>query len=349
MIPSSLVPRGPGRSVLRLHRAALWTWLSLVAATSAALLWAYGPGHESALADALRQCPDGIALCDRTSGPWIGRYDTVSALGTIGVAHLSFLVAGWAGAALVGRELENGTAHLAWTQSVSPARWLAAELAVPALFVSAGTTVLVLLHRLMRDGGRDLAWASWYEYDVFRADGPVAVAYALCGLALGALAGLVVGRALPALGVALAAQLAVVVLGNEYRPKLWPVVSVTGTGSVDVPSGAAHLHQGVITAGGARRATSVPCDFADGPNGANGVRCGAEDGASGVWATYHPESHFRPLQLVETGAVLAVAALAVAAAFLLLRRRTAAASPPAAAGRAPGSVPADGSATGASV
>jgi hypothetical protein len=39
----------------------------------------------------------------------------------------------------------------------------------------------------------------------------------------------------------------------------------------------------------------------------------------------HPSAHFWPLQLVETGIVLAVAALATTAAFLVLRRRTGAA------------------------
>ncbi|WP_234441807.1 hypothetical protein [Streptomyces sp. WM6386] len=45
-----------------------------------------------------------------------------------------------------------------------------------------------------------------------------------------------------------------------------------------------------------------------------------------VWqmgdGTYHPQSHFWPLHLVETGIVLTVTALATAAAFLLLARRT---------------------------
>ncbi|MEU6015011.1 hypothetical protein ABZ826_13465 [Streptomyces sp. NPDC047515] len=36
---------------------------------------------------------------------------------------------------------------------------------------------------------------------------------------------------------------------------------------------------------------------------------------------YHPASHFWPLQLVETGILLALAALAVALAFRVLRRR----------------------------
>ncbi|WP_157851317.1 MULTISPECIES: hypothetical protein [Streptomyces] len=38
-------------------------------------------------------------------------------------------------------------------------------------------------------------------------------------------------------------------------------------------------------------------------------------------ATFHPESHFWPLQYVETGLLLAVAAAATAAAFVLLVRR----------------------------
>jgi hypothetical protein len=45
-------------------------------------------------------------------------------------------------------------------------------------------------------------------------------------------------------------------------------------------------------------------------------------GLTDFWATYHPESHFWPIQLVESGVVLAVAGLATAAAFALLRRRT---------------------------
>lgn len=38
---------------------------------------------------------------------------------------------------------------------------------------------------------------------------------------------------------------------------------------------------------------------------------------------YHPASHFWPVQLVETGILLALAALALTLAFRVLRRRTA--------------------------
>ncbi|MBC2865717.1 hypothetical protein [Streptomyces mexicanus] len=50
------------------------------------------------------------------------------------------------------------------------------------------------------------------------------------------------------------------------------------------------------------------------------VRSGRD--AHGYYAVYHPQSHFWPLQLTETGIVLAVTVLATAAAFTVLRRRT---------------------------
>lgn len=50
------------------------------------------------------------------------------------------------------------------------------------------------------------------------------------------------------------------------------------------------------------------------------VDCLASLGASERYHDYHPASHFWPLQLVETGILLALAALAVFAAFRVLRR-----------------------------
>ncbi|MGW0651453.1 hypothetical protein ACWD4T_22000 [Streptomyces umbrinus] len=313
--------RGLALSVLRLHRSALWLWLLLVAALAAAMLWAYGPGYDAAVADVREQCRESVEACHFPNGPWLNKYDTTVAFTTLAVAYFPFLVAAWAGAALIARELENGTAHLAWTQSVSPTRWLAAKLAVPALLITAGTAVLVPLHRLMWNRGAELLWADWYDENTFHASGTVTLAYALCGLALGALAGLVVGRTLPALGVAFAALLPVFHLGNEYRVSLWPTVTVTGAEVLSPPDKILQLDQGVITDEGTRIGNNMACTVSDGA--ADLQRCLTRGGLDDIWATYHPKSHFWPLQLAETGVVLAVAALAVTAAFVLLRRRTA--------------------------
>ncbi|MFJ2263894.1 ABC transporter permease [Streptomyces sp. NPDC087844] len=314
---------GLARSLLRLHRSALWFWLLLVVALSAAMLWAYGPGYDTAAANVQEQCRTDVEACHFPGGPWLSRYSTAVALTTLVVSFLPLLLAAWAGAALIGRELENGTAHLAWTQSVSPARWLAAKLAVPALFVTAGAALLVPLHRLMWDGGGELLWTDWFDAYGFRSNGTTALAYALCGLAVGVLAGLVTGRTLPALGVAVAVMFALTHLGDQYRPSMWPTVTVTGAESLSLPDHALQLDHGVITDDGVRIGNNMACTDT---GGAEDLRsCLAHNDLAEIWATFHPRSHFWPLQLVETGIVLVVAALAVTAAFVLLRRRTAAA------------------------
>jgi hypothetical protein len=310
--------RGLSWAVLRVHRPALRFWLALVVVISALMLWAYGPGLD--IATSRTYCLLTTDNCD-TGANWWDRYDQVVALSTLVIAYLPFLVAVWAGATLTGRELESGTAALSWTQSVSPARWLTAKLAVPALLVTAGTAVLVPLHRLMWQRGQDLVWAPWYDADVYHADGPVTVAYALCGLAFGALAGLLLRRSLPALGAAFAALLVVYVLGNQYRPSLWPVVTVTGARALNPPEDALTLQHGVITTAGIRIGNNTAC--VEQSDAAGIKRCMTDSHISDFWVDYHPRSHFWPLQLAESGVVLALAALAVLAAYAVLRRRTA--------------------------
>ena len=133
-------------------------------------------------------------------------------------------MAAWAGGALIGRELENGTAQLAWTQSVSPTRWLAAKLAVPALLLVAGGTVFVLVFRWAWAANRDLMGDDWTFNDVFAARGPALVAYGLCALAVGALAGVVLRRSLPALGVSCGVMYLINHSLEKHREDLWPTV-----------------------------------------------------------------------------------------------------------------------------
>ncbi|MEV0173008.1 ABC transporter permease subunit [Streptomyces sp. NPDC050803] len=314
--------RGLLWAMLRIHRSALWFWLMLLAVFGGALLWVYGPGADAAW-DEYRQMQCGSdnpgLACDYT-GPAMTRYDQV--LGVTGALMywLPTLIAAWAGGALIGRELENGTARLAWTQSVSPARWLAAKLAVPAALIVVGMLTLTLLHRLVWTSGGELhttiGWRVWHDDTIFAANGTLATAYALLGLALGALVGLLLPRALPALGIAAAV---VVVLQNkllELRPHLWP--AETALAGDDYPETV-----GMILDGGALTSTGARVPI---PDCMGLPRCLSDRDITGFYADYHPASHFWPLQLVETGIVVGVAAVVVAASFWLLNRRTGAAS-----------------------
>ncbi|MEV7346547.1 hypothetical protein [Streptomyces sp. NPDC093544] len=321
--PSPLTPRGTVWTALRLHGAALWIWVALVAVTAMGLLWACGLGADAVREEAHRLAASCAmdSFCGDTPDGATSLYEAVAQLAAYAIVYLPYLVAAWAGAALVARELESGTAALAWTQSVTPARWLAAQLAVPAALITAGTTVLVLLHRLMwTDGHRDILYQDWYETDAYRSNGTVAVAAALCAVAVGALVGMLVRRTLPALGLAVVVTVAVQTLGDVYRDSLWPVVTVTGAAALNIPDSAALVREGVILTSGERVGINAACVER---TGADLKNCMSEHGISDFWATYHPSSHFWPLQLTETALLLTLTALAVFLAFRVLKRRTA--------------------------
>ncbi|GAA2269739.1 hypothetical protein GCM10010145_00010 [Streptomyces ruber] len=312
--------RGLVRTTLRLHRSALWFWVLLLVVAAGALLWMYGPGGDAMwhLYQPESCTAPGVDSCHFQPGSAINRYDTVSALATGLLSLAPLLTAAWAGAALIGRELENGTAALAWTQSVSPARWLAAKLAVPAALLVTGTVALTLLHRTVWSANGTL-WQSvgrqWHQENVYIANGTLLTAYALLALAVGALAGLLARRALPALVTALVSLFAALYVLGDLRPHLWPVKTLTGTdGYPPYRDTDMVLGDGALTSTGARVEDPLCVDDA---------ACLARHDIVGFYRDYHPASHFWPLQLVETGIVLAVAAALTVAAFALLRRRTA--------------------------
>ncbi len=291
--PATRTPRGPHGllwAVLRVHRTALvFLGLVLVAAT-AVLIWMYAIGDEARRglsACAMPVGADGLPSCDSVHAITADdTYRTFIALIAAVLSYTVFPVAAWAGGALIGRELENGTARLTWVQSVSPTRWLTAKLAVPAALLTVSVGGLVLLYLSTRQDDPSLA-GDWYFPEVYVSLGPTAVAHALAGLALGALAGLLCRRALPAAGAGFAAALVLYNVLERFREDLWPTVTRVEKTEFELPRSAWQTHW-----------------------------------ESETRVTYHPESHFWPLQYVETGILLAVAAAATLAAFAILRRRT---------------------------
>jgi hypothetical protein len=277
------------RGVLRPHRAALVLWLTTLAATALYLVWMHSLADEARKGISACAVPQqsGLPLCSAVEAITAdATYRDGIALVSSGLTLLMFPAAIWAGA-VIGRELENRTALLAWAQGVTPARWLAVKLAVPAVLLAAGTGGIVVLHLWARGDGDPNLVGDWYFPDVFIATGPAAVAYALAGLALGALAGLLTGRTLAGAGVAFTACLVLYNVVDFFRGDLWP--TLTHVGAFEPPR------------------SYYQVDWS----------------ANETVLRYHPRSHFWPLQYVETGLFLTIAAAATAAAFLLLRRRTA--------------------------
>ncbi|WPP30693.1 ABC transporter permease [Streptomyces sp. CL7] len=311
------VPR-QWRWLARLHRPALICGGTLVLLTAAALVWLGGP-----LTDASAAAWKAYNACGFTprcsyDQSAILVYKDVYNWTTFAVLTVPFLIAAWAGGALVGRETESGTARLAWTQGVSPARWLASRLVLPAVLAVAGTGLLAGLHRWAWAAGKDSidTTKSWYDAATFHANGTVPMALALAGLAAGALAGLLMRRAMAALAAA-AVTVGVLWAGvHAVLPYLWP--SVTRVSSLrEGPMGPGlHVGEGVLTPEGR---AAAPCLNSQ----VHGCRDTLADmGATAFYRDLHPVAHYWPLQLVASGILLAVAGLLTYAAFRVLRRST---------------------------
>ncbi|WP_299539610.1 hypothetical protein [uncultured Streptomyces sp.] len=222
----------------------------------------------------------------------------------------------------VGRELESGTYKLAWSQAVSPARWLAAKLAVPAAAAVTATLVLTAASAWYRpENQADRPYVlAWYGPTLYGSLGTVPFALALFGLAVGTLAGVLLRRTVAAMAATVVTVGAVVAGQVRFRSHLWPTEVYESALNTSNPAGFPTeswiTWSGYVTADGTR--ITDPC-------GGLGEKTDIEtcmdlSDVTGFFYLHHPESHFWPLQLVESGILLAAALVAVAVAFRLLRR-----------------------------
>ncbi|MFF7458008.1 ABC transporter permease subunit [Kitasatospora sp. NPDC008115] len=228
------------------------------------------------------------------------------------IAAVPVLLGAFLGGPLLAQEYERGTLRLVLAQSVGPARWLAARLAVPGAVVLLLSTVLsgltswVWWSDILNSRGAFDPPFQGFTYPVL---GVVPVAWPLFGLALGVLIGQLLRRTVAAVlasGAAMALAHAAMI---ALRPHLWPVVEEVQSrrfnlGGFYQPHNAWLLEQGAELADGTRM-TVADCASAF-------EVCNA---APSFWGRYHPVSHFIPIQLVETGILLALTIVVVAVVF----------------------------------
>lgn len=149
--------------------------------------------------------------------------------GIVVIAVVPALIGIFWGAPLVARELENGTHRLAWNQSVTRTRWLAAKLGVATLATAAAVGTLTLAITWWADPLDGIqsetrgSLPSRLAPVAFAMRGIVPIGYAVFALVLGVTLGVLLRRSLPAMALTLAvyvaAQIAVPFL---VRPHLIP-------------------------------------------------------------------------------------------------------------------------------
>ncbi|MFE5075459.1 ABC transporter permease [Streptomyces halstedii] len=315
--------RGPARVVVRQHRLVLWITGGLAVAMALALvataLWsshvvdAFASGPCTIEGDPGRGCYQPVRdHLDSTR-----RLSRVFDYAALVLTALPVFVGAFVAGPMIARELETGTFKVSWTQSVPPARWLAAKLAVPAALLMTGVAALTAVLAWARSYADTPYPAQWYAPTVFGASGVTPLAHILLALSVGALVGLLVRRTVAATGVAVFSTGAVIVALAAVRPGLWPLRTATwDTETGGIPNDSWVIGSGRITDTGERLSVDI-C----GQPVSEHPACLAGKTVVGSYLDYHPASHFWPLQLVETGILLVLAALALTLAFRLLHRR----------------------------
>ncbi|WLQ65115.1 MULTISPECIES: hypothetical protein [Streptomyces] len=316
--------RGPARLVVRQHRWTLWTagglalagviTLVVTALWSAHLVDAFESGPCSVEGDPGRSCLQPVRDYMDATFSLTGVFN----LAGLALRVLPLIAGAFVAGPMIARELESGTFKVSWTQSVSPARWLAAKLAVPAALLLAGVSVLTAVLTWARSYADTPYPVQWHDAPVFSTSGVLPLAHTFFGMCVGALAGLLIRRTLHALTVSALVTGAALTVLTYRRQELWPSRTLTGT-TVNAKEGMWWVEAGDLTSSGER----LPQDVcAQAVSESARTRCFADNDITGHYLDYHPASHFWPLQLVETGILLALAAVAVAVAFRVLRRRT---------------------------
>jgi hypothetical protein len=232
-------------SMLQFRIQAITAAVALAAFTI--LLAATGPQLASTYAaDGLDSCHGSGCLSPATyftASLARSPYGVLSLLST-GIILLAPAVIGlfW-GAPLIARELETGTAALAWNQSVTRTRWLAVKLALGGLTAMALTEALSLMQtwwavpisQAVADGsGAGVAQSRFSQLN-FATHGITPLGYAAFAFVLGVTAGALIRRTVPAMAVTLAIFAALqVAMPLWVRPNLAPAdhvaIAVSGQG-----------------------------------------------------------------------------------------------------------------------
>ncbi|MFI1257006.1 ABC transporter permease [Streptomyces netropsis] len=313
-------PRGMTWLVWRQHRATLWIALGLLVALVGALVWVKFAGHAYLDDHGLRAGCEGDVTCGEADwqalSTFRARYgDLLYQIGWL-TQYLPWVVGLFVAGPMVARELESGTYKLAWSQSASPLRWLAAKLATVTVAALAGFSLLSAVHTwTWQSFPTDVLTAQHWQY-TFDMIGPAPVAHALLAIALGTLVGLLVKRTIVAMGVTLVLSALVIWALDVFRPYVISPVMTLYPGRPSPPDNAWVVERGGIGPDGGR-IKSLWCDM-----DISDAQCLAKHGLTDWYAELHPRSHLWPMQWAETGILVGVALVLAAAAVWLLRHRS---------------------------
>jgi hypothetical protein len=256
------------------------------------------------------------------------------------------LIGAFAGAPAVARELETGTFRFTWTQGFGRTRWAVATLAPLALTVTIAAGAFGLAFSWCygsliagKDGFVAMSPLTNITFDL---RGAAIAGWTLAAFAIGALAGALIRRVVPAMFATIAAWsglalVTAVYLRGHYEPPLvthtpslpssaWVLTQSWTQGDHPISSsavnqivqkiGATIALPGLVGGSGGNGTGSAPAN----PSAPNPVQYLLHQGVT-YSATYQPASRFWTFQWIEGSWLLALSLLLMTATVWLVHRR----------------------------
>lgn len=205
---------------------------------------------------------------------------------------------------LLSKEYESGTWRLVLGQSVSRTRWLVAKLATSGAVAVAGSLALMgLFHWMWLPSANFVSGVAWCSSTFIVSGGPLLAATVLLALAIGATVGSLTRRVVPAMAITFGAVVVTQYVLASVRPYLVPYQTRFVSNS-ELPNDVWSFDRGFVTADGRH----LSYEAADTVTGAR------------EYTDLHTAADYWPLQGVESGICLVLAAALVGFLFWRARR-----------------------------
>ncbi len=307
----------------RQHRATLAGVAALLGAL-AVYLWLTGLQIHHAYATS---CHPASSLACTIN--FTGRYAVSVNVARVLLQAVPVLIGAFAGAPLLAREMETGTFRFAWTQGIGRWRWTLAKLVLLAVVVAAAAGAFSVLFSWYLSPFSAAGYSIPFTTDVFDLREVAFTGWTLAAFAIGALAGMLIRRVVPAIAATLA-----VYAGLALATALWlrqHYMTPLLTTKLNLPASAWIVNQWYTKGGkfafGAHgfqlvHAVSQLCPPRIGTSGLSPAQCLTQHGYT-AWTSYQPSSRFWPFQWIEGSWLLALSVLLIAATVWLVRRRAA--------------------------
>ena len=305
----------------RQHRATL-SGVAVFLGALAVYLWLTGLQMHHAYAVSCH--PASSLACNIN---FMGRYSTTVNVVRAFLQVVPPVIGAFAGAPVLAREMETGTFRFAWTQGFGRWRWTLGKLVTLGVAVAAAAAAFSVLFSWYLRPFSAAGYAIPFATDVFDLREVAFTAWTLAAFAIGAVAGILIRRTVPAIAATLA-----VYAGLAVATALWlrqHYLAPLLTTSQNLPASAWTVNQWYAKGGkfafadrGSPLVNAVQrlCPAPRPGSSFSPVQCLAQHGYT-LWSSYQPGSRFWTFQWIEGGWLLALSVLLIAAAIWLVRRR----------------------------